>query len=261
MSPRLHRRQVLAGAAALGTAPLATGSGFDQDERREFYELRRYRVGSAAKRERLLEHLEGALLPALGRAGLDRVGCFVAAEDEDHDVHLLLPSADVGRLVTLTERLEEDEAYREATKAWDARTEPVYQRIQSKLLHAFASMPVIELPEQTRAGAPRLFELRIYESLDADAARRKVAMFDEGETQLMRDVGLAPVFFGSTRIGHDVPNLTYMLSAEDEEAHQEHWQAFLDSPEWAAMKDLPRFAGTVSRIENRFLRPTDASGI
>ena len=51
----------------------------------------------------------------------------------------------------------------------------------------------------------RIFELRLYESHNIDSARRKVKMFDDGETQLMRDTGLGPVFFGRTLAGPDSP--------------------------------------------------------
>jgi hypothetical protein len=253
MSPSLDRRRFLAGSvalpAALSSAPVL------QDEPREWYVLSRYRLDSAANRALLLDHLAGALLPALKRAGLDRVGVFVAAHDgEDHDVHVLLPSRDLERLVTLDEVVAGDGEYSEATRAWSAGG-AVYTRIESRLLHAFASIPVIEAPGE--AGA--YLELRTYESKNADAARRKVLMFDEGETQLMRDVGLAPVFFGATRVGHDAPNLTYMLSAESPAAHKEHWKAFLSHPEWDRIKVLPRYADTVSKISNWFLQRADCS--
>ena len=62
--------------------------------------------------------------------------------------------------------------------------------------------------------------LRIHESHNKDKARRKVAMFNDGEINIMREVKLAPVFYGETLISNDVPNLTYMLSGADLETHQ-----------------------------------------
>ena len=256
MNSSLDRRRLLAGSLALPAA--LTAAPAPQDEPREWYVLRRYRLGSAANRALLLDHLAGALLPALERAGLDRVGVFVAAEageaGEDHDVHVLLPSRDLAGLVTLDELIAADGEYTEAARAWSAGG-AVYTRVESRLLHAFASIPVIEAPGEAAA----YFELRTYESKNVDAARRKVLMFDEGETQLMRDVGLGPVFFGATRVGHDVPNLTYLLSAESPAAHKEHWKAFLSHPEWDRMKVLPRYADTVSKISNWFLQRADCS--
>ena len=92
-----------------------------------------------------------------------------------------------------------------------------------------------------------------------DSARRKVKMFDDGETQLMRDVKLGPVFFGRTLAGPDSPNLIYLLGAENEAEHKKHWKAFLASDGWAGMKGLPEFANTVSKIQKWNLKPTDFS--
>lgn len=248
MSTSLDRRSFLAGSAVLPAA-LHTSPSL-QGDRREWYALRRYGLGSAEGQASFLAHMEGALLPALSRAGLDRVGVFESAQGEgDHDVHVLLPSSNLANLATLDELLAADGEYVEATRNWSAGP-AVYTRIEGRLLHAFASIPVIEAPGE----AASYFELRVYESKNVDAARRKVLMFDEGETQLMRDVGLAPVFFGATRVGHDAPNLTYMLSAESPAAHKEHWKAFLSHPEWDRIKVLPQYADTVSKISNWFLK-------
>src|SRR2546421_14878 len=61
--------------------------------------------------------------------------------------------------------------------------------------------------------------------------------------------------------GHDVPHLTYMLSAENREAHEKHWGAFGKHPIWNKMKNDPQYADTVSQIHNRFLVPTAYSQI
>jgi hypothetical protein len=107
----------------------------------------------------------------------------------------------------------------------------------------------------------RMFELRIYESHDDLKARLKVAMFNDGEIDVMRDVKMAPVFYGETLIGQDVPNLIYMLSASDMESHEAHWKAFIGHPEWDRMKKLPKYKDTVSNITKVYLVPTDYSQI
>ena len=119
----------------------------------------------------------------------------------------------------------------------------------------------MELPSYSTQNKPRLFELRTYESHHADAAWRKVEMFNKGEIDIMRDVKLAPVFYGEMLVGHDVPNLTYMLSAPDMEAHKAHWKGFGGHPEWQRMKKIERYKGTVSKITKRYLSPTEYSQI
>ena len=122
-------------------------------------------------------------------------------------------------------------------------------------------MPVIEMPRQTGDDKPRIFELRIYESHTEEKAALKVDMFNSGEIQVMRDTELAPVFYGEALIGDDLPNLAYMLSASDRDAHKEHWDKFGAHPEWQRMREMPKYKDTVSKITNYFLKPTSYSEI
>lgn len=120
-------------------------------------------------------------------------------------------------------------------------------------------MPVLELP--STASPERLLELRIYESNNEQKARLKVEMFNEGEIDIMRDVKLAPVFFGETLISDDLPNLTYILSADNAEIHRQHFQDFLKHPDWDRMKRLEKYKGTVSKIISITLSPATCSQI
>jgi len=87
-------------------------------------------------------------------------------------------------------------------------------------------------------------------------------MFDEGgELPLFRKVGMHPVFFGDTVFGDLMPNLTYMLGFENDEARKAAWGTFVASPEWAGMKDLPMYKDTANTIINVMLRPSPGSQI
>ena len=131
--------------------------------------------------------------------------------------------------------------------------------MESHLLRAFKGLPRLEAPPEE--SSERVLELRIYESHNEHMARLKVEMFDEGEIELMQEVGLGPVFFGEALVSCLAPNLTYMLSADSLEQHKEHWQAFLKHPEWERMKQLKRYLGTVSKIHSWNLQPVDGSQV
>jgi hypothetical protein len=267
MSPLFNRRRFLGTslAAVAATAPWApTRLTPEKSAAREYYELRTYRLPTAQKRARLLEYLSGALLPALNRLGLTKIGVFTSLNTpNDFDVRVLIPYPTPESFSSLTSRLEGDATYQRAAADHFASSmkEAPYTRISSQFMRAFSSIPTIELPEQTASKQPRIFELRTYESHNEDAARRKVEMFDEGETQLMRDVQLGPVLFGQMLVGDNMPNLTYLLCAEDLDAHTEHWETFLSHPKWNEMKVLPRYTDTVSKITQWFLQPADCSQI
>ena len=93
--------------------------------------------------------------------------------------------------------------------------------------------------------------------------RKKIEMFNTGETALFRRTGLQPVFFGETLIGTKLPNLTYMLTFPDMATRDKNWGTFIADPEWKKMSATPGFtdAEIVTNISSVFLRPTSYSEI
>lgn len=235
-----------------------------KQEKQEYYELRIYRIDSEEKQKSTSKYLENALLPALNRVSVNRVGVFNLMDStEDFSIYVLIPYADINVFTQLNDKLAADKEYIAAAADYFAlpKKDPPYKRIESRLMKAFAGMPVIEMPKQTKSKEPRIFELRIYESHNEQKARLKVDMFNSGEIQVMRDTKLAPVFYGQTLISNDVPNLVYMTSASNMEEHDKHWQAFKVHPEWQRMKKLPKYKGTVSKMTKIFLVPAPYSQI
>ncbi len=239
-----------------------TATIFAQETEQQFIEMRIYRTESAENQDAVAKYLKTAYLPALKRSGISNIGVFTNSQDsEDKSIFVLTPFPSLDVFSQLNDRLANDNDYQTAAKTYFERPlkEPAFKRIESRLLKSFAGMPRLDAPTKNKNGTSRVFELRLYESHTEDHALRKVAMFNGGEVQLMKDVELGPVFFGETLIGSDVPNLVYMLSAENMEQHKEHWKAFLAHPEWERMKNLAEFKDTVSHIQNWFLESTDFS--
>jgi hypothetical protein len=230
-------------------------------ENQEFYELRIYRIFDFDKQLAAEAFVKEALLPALVRQQIDRVGVFRNQSDpNDHSVFMLIPYKTMDAFVNCEVKLGADKEYQTAAANYFDRelSDPVFHRIENHFMEAFAGMPVIE-PSKHQETPERIYELRLYESPTEDHARRKVKMFNDGEIDIMRNTGLGPVFFGRTLAGHRCPNLIYMLSAENEAAHKEHWKAFLADPEWVRIKVLPEYKDTVSKIDNWMLKPTGFS--
>lgn len=238
----------------------------------EFYELRSYLIDNADDHAVVAKYIESAFLPALGRLNIDRVGVFkLRGEKEkkaekthpwpEHSIHVLIPFKTLKSFSDLNGQLAADTKYQAAAAELFGRAPktPAYSRIESRLMKAFAGIPVIEQPEYSSSKAPRFFELRTYESQDTNKAALKVEMFNTGEIDIMRDVKLGPVFFGEALIGPDVPNLTYMLSGTDDDSHKAHWKGFLGHPEWDRMKKMDRYKDTVSRIRKTMLEPMSGS--
>jgi len=240
---------------------------------REYYELRAYRLKTGANQELLHTYIEKAAIPALNRLGVKPVGVFVQQErtgapdpTELRDASTVLvlrtyPSLEV--FATATAGLSADPEYQKAGAEYlnAPKASPAFERIDSWLMLAFAGLPKLELPAYCKEKKARMFELRTYESHSELKALKKVEMFNAGEIDLMRQVGLGPIFYGQALIGSNLPHLTYMVSAENPDAHKKHWDTFRASPIWDKLKNDPQYADTVSKIANRFLVPTAYSQI
>lgn len=268
MSNAISRRNFLKASAAIpAVAGLQCGAGTESKtpgKQQEYYEIRVYKTENSDKQKMVDNYLEKALLPALGRISIDRIGIFTNMDDvNDYSIFVLIPYPTLNAFASVNPKLLADQIYMSAAKDYFAvpKDNPVFSRINSKFFKAFAGMPVIEMPKQTAGKNPRIFEMRIYESHTEEKAALKVDMFNSGEIQIMRDTELAPVFYGEALIGDNVPNLTYMLSASDREAHQAHWGQFGSHPEWKRMREMPKYKDTVSNITKIFLKPTAYSQI
>jgi hypothetical protein len=268
----MERRAFLAAstAAALTSADALAGAAGAAAQpgtaaRPLILERRRYPLRNGALEARFAAYAKDALVPALGRAGLAPVGAWkVAVGPGQPTVHLLLPHPDADSVVTLAARLEADAEYRKAAAASLALppVDPPFLSCDSSLIAAVPTLPTIAKPTGAAAGTARVFELRTYRSATEAAGRRKIEMFEEGgELALFARLGLQVVFFGRDLVGPDLPSLTYMVAFADEAARGAGWAAFGTHPEWVKMRDDPRYADVVSRIDSTILRPTDYSQI
>ena len=233
-----------------------------EDPGRQYYEVRIYKIYDFEKQRIADDYLRDAFLPALNRQKIENVGVFHNLKDEnDHSIYVIIPFASLESFSSYNEKLGSDSKYQVAAKAYlqQKKGNGVFDRIESRLLKAFTSIPQMELADYSKDKTDRMFELRLYESHTEQHARHKIEMFNKGETQLMRDMKMAPVFFGETLAGPDLPNLVYMISAKNIEEHEAHWKTFLASDQWKKMKALPQYKDTVSNIKKWLLSPTPYS--
>jgi len=251
----------LAGLSSAGLNAAAAESGRGG---REYYELRIYRLKNGASTGLLDSYFEKAAIPAWNRLGIKPVGVFTERESKEAPaVYVLIPYPSLASFSEAVSRHLDDPELQKAgaTYLQSSKDAPAFERIDSWFMLAFAGMPKIEQPAYSKERKPRMFELRTYESHSEVKALKKVEMFNSGEIDVMRETGLGPVFYGQALIGPNLPHLTYMLSAEDQESHKKHWDAFGKHPTWNKMKNDPKYADTVSKISNHFLVPTGYSQI
>jgi hypothetical protein len=164
-------------------------------------------------------------------------------------------------LVTAGQRLGQDQEFLQA--AYEVlvapKSDPAYTRYESSLMLALDQCPRVEAPTKS---PDRLAQLRTYESHSAERAMKKIQMFNEGgEIAIFRRVGMRPVFFGQTLIGSKLPNLTYMLAFDNEQAMTTAWNGFRGDADWKKLSGDETYKDTVSNITNLVLRPVEGSAI
>ncbi len=266
MKPRTFLRSLLALTAllvVLGSTGCSTTSS-SSSVAPQYYELRTYTTKTEAQQKLISDYWEKAAVPAYNRLGVASVGVFTElADSPSNKVYVLIPFATPGAYAEVPAKLAADAAYQAAGAAYlnTPKSDPAYVRFESSLLVAFDGMKRLAVPPSAAEKKPWVFELRIYQSHSESKGINKVGMFNAGEIPLMHQVGLTPVFFAQTVVGAQMPNLIYMVSGENQDAHKVHWKAFFDAPVWKKLSGDPQYKDNVSKVISIFLKRTPASQI
>jgi hypothetical protein len=255
----MQRRHLITAAAALGVR----GSGATV-KNNAIFELRYFHMRNGAQIQRTSDFFGRHYLPAAHRAGAGPFGFFSAIIAEQSPFLLALTSYPaIAAMETAMDKMAADKEFQKGFDDYNSMSELSYFRMESSLLRAFDSIPSIEVPDSSGKRAPRIFELRTYESNNVKASKTKIKMFNDAEIKIFRRSGMLPVFFGETLIGKNLPNLTYMLAYDDWGARDRVWKTFGADPEWQKLRSTPGLTDPeiVSNISNALLRPLPFSPI
>ncbi len=242
--------------SSYGTAPV----------KQQYYEIRIYQVANSVQSGKVDAFLKDAFIPALHRAGIQKVGVFKPVESDTASygklIYVFIPYNSFDQFLLLPATLEKDKTYEAAGKSFlDAPIDnPPYQRHQSILLKAFIDMPQFMAPSYTTPASERIYELRSYESATEAKAAKKIEMFNKGgEIALFKKLNFNAVFYGEVLAGSQKPNLMYMTTFADMKSHDAHWKEFGSSPEWKKLSALDEYKNTVSKANIYLLHPTSYS--
>lgn len=230
-----------------------------------FYEIRVYRLVDAADETRMDAYLEKALVPALHRNGIKKIGVFKPIKADtiyNKRIYVLIPYKSLNEFEKTTAALQKDAQYLAEGSDYinAAHTDPPYTRVETTLLKAFKFMPEPAVPNLKGTKQDRIYELRSYEGATDKLYQSKVHMFNEGgEIKLFSRLNFNAVFYGEVLSGGSMPNLMYMTSFENKADRDAHWKSFGEAPEWKAMVVLPQYQNTVSKNTQFLLNPTSYS--
>ena len=262
---KMNRREFLTTtsvASMAGMSSLASGADAGAGGQ-EYFEFRQYHLPTGSKKNQVGNFLREVGIPAMNRIGIGPVGVFQAKYGpSDPTLYVMLVHKSLDSVVDSASRLMADEKFRDCDFVNASLSDPGYVRVRSSLMVAFKDMPKLAVPKQKTEDKSRIFELRTYESHSIKASKKKIEMFNEGgEIRVFKKTGLAPVFFGETIVGPQMPNLTYMLVFDDLTHRDAMWKVFGADPEWKKLRSDPQYRDTVSNITDIILTPTRYSQI
>lgn len=220
----------------------------------QVYEFRTYELDFFKPAVLLHNYFEKALIPALNRQGVGNIGVFEEVSDPlPKKIYVLIPFDNIMTFQSYGDNLLKDEQYLKDAEPYltaDPNSMP-YDRINTDLIRSSKRFPNLIKP----ADELNLFELRIYDSYNEDALRRKVKMFDDHEFDIFAEVGMSMVFFGANIAGDKMPALTYLLAFGDMKERDEEWAKFVAHPEWIRILGLEEYANAMNEITRVFLKP------
>jgi hypothetical protein len=260
MISRIGLRGILIAALSLVGAPSRTSAA--ESGTPQYYELRVYVTQSQEQQKRVNDYWLNAAVPAYNRMGIQPIGVFSELEDSaTNRVYVLIPCDSIEILASIPAKLGADRVYQNAAAEFLAapKSNPAYDRIETSLLVAFDGMKRMAPPPPDRK--PNVFELRTYLSPSEGKGLNKIQMFESGEIAVMKEVGLAPVFYGRKVIGPQMPCLVYMTSGENPDEHKKHWQAFSAAPVWKQLQNNPQYKDNMCGMIRVLLKRTSASQI
>jgi hypothetical protein len=126
-------------------------------------------------------------------------------------------------------KMMQDEAMTAAVAKLEKGLEPAFETQTTTLLEATAFSPEIVAEKRD---TPRLFEMRVYHSPTYTQLRALHERFAGPEIKIFHRCGIHPVLYGSTVIGGNMPNLTYLIPFENLAAREKAWAAFGADPDW-----------------------------
>lgn len=245
----------------------ATSPATAQNTEQQLFELKIYHLADEEQERRTDNYLEKAFLPAMHRMEQGPVGVFKPVGQDttsDRRIYVLTAYDSFDEYRSVEEQLARDNHYQKQGADYinAAHDNPTFREIETILLRAFSYAPGLMQSDLETPKTERIYELRSYESATEAQNINKVEMFNEGgEVELFDELGFNAIFYGNVIAGSDMPNLMYMISFDNMEARDAHWDQFIESPVWKRISAMEKYQDNVSHIDNYFLHAAEYSDL
>jgi len=236
MPEHLNRRSfvgVLGGVGALPLGGLAQSAG---GKKTRMYLMESFFLKAGSQLTRLHEYHERAALPALGKVHSGpQIVLEAAIAPHTPQVILILGFQSMEEFWAVRGKLNQDRELEKAFEAWQGGPEAPFEYQNNALLEAADYSPEV-VPLDPQPKTPRIFELRVYHSPSYQHLKFLHERFAGPESRIFHRVGVNPIFYSSTVVGPNMPNLTYVIPFDDLAAREKAWNAFSADPEWVKVR-------------------------
>jgi len=224
----------MGGVGALPLTSVAQSAG--ETAKTRIYLLQTYQLKQGTQPARIQEYLSKAALPALGKV---HSGPKIVLEGlvvpHTPQIVVILGFQSVQEFWSVRAKLNADKELEKAFEDWQTGPEPPFEQQTNVLLEATDYSPEI-VPLDPPPQTPRVFELRVYHSPTYRQLNALHERFSGAEIKIFHRSGVHPLFYTSTVIGPNMPNLTYLIPFADLAAREKAWNAFGADPEWLKVR-------------------------
>ena len=243
----------------------ARPAGATGDKRTGFYVLDTFYLQQGSQVARMHEYFSKIAMPALDRVHHAGPVIYLESLVAPHMPQMIAIYGfqSLDDMWNVHTRMTQDPEIAKTFEQWEeAGAEPPYQQQSSALLQAADYSPEIVKPAEPPK-SPRLFELRVYHSPTWRQLKALHERFAGPEIQIFHRVGVHPVFYSSTLIGPNMPNLTYLIPFENLAAREKAWDAFGADPEWVKVRkeSIEKYGQISSVIQISLFKATAYSPI
>ena len=221
----------------MGALPLTSvAQSAGETAKTRIYLLQTYQLKQGTQPARIQEYLSKAALPALGKV---HSGPKIVLEGlvvpHTPQIVVILGFQSVQEFWSVRAKLNADKELEKAFEDWQTGPEPPFEQQTNVLLEATDYSPEI-VPLDPPPQTPRVFELRVYHSPTYRQLNALHERFSGAEIKIFHRSGVHPLFYTSTVIGPNMPNLTYLIPFADLAAREKAWNAFGADPEWLKVR-------------------------
>jgi len=255
--------------ALLSVCLFISVAGYSNEKKpaQEFYQITVYHFKTPDQEKGLDDYLQHALLPALHKLNMGKIGVFKPIANDtaaDKLIYVFMSLKSFDQVLSLPGQVDKDADFNTAGASYlnAAYNNPPYVRMESIVLKAFPMAPQMQMPNLSGPHSEHVYELRSYESPTEKMHINKVKMFNEGgEVPLFKRLGFNAIFYAAVVSGSHMPNLMYMTSFDNMASREEHWKAFSADAEWKKLLAMPEYQHNVSRNETILCHAADYSDL